>query len=165
MPKENLKQFFSIISVLKVLIKKNLMINWSTLNTFPPYRQKKYRTATNLSWLNNLGKKLCKNPNSNVNLINYERQKARKKNSTETKRNLTILKKTKTNYFSNLNLNVVQKQSPEVFYNKRCRHFLLKNRLWHRCFPMNLTNFLEHRFYRTPPDGCFLLLVIIKNFD
>ena len=90
---------------------------------------------------------------------------SKKKNSTETKRNLTILKKTKTNYFSNLNLNVVQKQSPEVFYNKRCRHFLLKNRLWHRCFPMNLTNFLEHRFYRTPPDGCFLLLVIIKNFD
>ena len=29
---------------------------------------------------------------------------------------------------------------------------LLKKRLWHRCFPLILRSFQEHRFYRAPPD-------------
>ena len=32
---------------------------------------------------------------------------------------------------------------------------LLKKRLWHKCFPVNLWNFSKHLFYRTPLDGCF----------
>ena len=34
----------------------------------------------------------------------------------------------------------------------------LKKRLQHRCFPVNLLNFQEHLFYRTPPGDCFLVL-------
>ena len=34
---------------------------------------------------------------------------------------------------------------------------VLKKRLWHRCFPVNLRNFLEHLFYTTPPDDCSCL--------
>ena len=47
---------------------------------------------------------------------------------------------------------------------------LLKNMLWHRCFPVNLfQNFQEHLFYRPPLDDCFwtkLLLAIgeLLNF-
>ena len=32
---------------------------------------------------------------------------------------------------------------------------LLKKRLWHRCFPVNITKFLRTFFYRTPLDDCF----------
>ena len=137
MPKENLKQFFSIVSVSKVLIKMNVMINWSTLNTFPPYRKKtKKKQNSNNSFMTKQPRKEILQKSKQQRKFNKLRtSESKKKNSTETKRNLIILKKAKRNYFSNLNLNVVQKQSPEVFYNKRCRHFLLKNRLWHRCFP------------------------------
>ena len=66
----------------------------------------------------------------------------------------------------------LQKQSPEVFYNKRCSSkfckihrkipgfkpaALLKRRLWHRCFPMNFAKFPRTLFYRKPPDYCFCL--------
>ena len=33
-----------------------------------------------------------------------------------------------------------------------------KRRLRHRCFPVNSTNFLEHLFFRTPPNNCFWIL-------
>ena len=32
---------------------------------------------------------------------------------------------------------------------------LLKKRLWHRCFPVNLAKFLRTLFYRTPLGNCF----------
>ena len=35
---------------------------------------------------------------------------------------------------------------------------LLKKRLWHRCFPVNLWNFYEYLFYRTPLGDCFYYL-------
>ena len=40
---------------------------------------------------------------------------------------------------------------------------LLKKRLWHRCFPVNFSKFLEHLFYRTPLDDyfCFFRKIII----
>ena len=31
---------------------------------------------------------------------------------------------------------------------------LLKNRLWHRCFPVNFVKFVKHLFYRTPLGNC-----------
>ena len=34
---------------------------------------------------------------------------------------------------------------------------LLKKRVWHSCFPMNLANFQEHRFYRKPLGDYFWL--------
>ena len=33
--------------------------------------------------------------------------------------------------------------------------FLLKNRLWQRCFCVKIAKFLRTTFYRTPPDDCF----------
>ena len=32
---------------------------------------------------------------------------------------------------------------------------LLKKRLWHRCFPVNMVKFSRRPFYRTSPDDCF----------
>ena len=34
---------------------------------------------------------------------------------------------------------------------------LLKKRLWQSCFPVNLRNFSEHLFNRTPLDNCFYI--------
>ena len=34
---------------------------------------------------------------------------------------------------------------------------LLKKRLWHRCFPVNVVKFLRTPFYRTPLDDCFFI--------
>ena len=33
--------------------------------------------------------------------------------------------------------------------------FLLKKRLWHRCFPVNFVKFLRTPFFRTPLGDCF----------
>ena len=33
--------------------------------------------------------------------------------------------------------------------------FLLKRRLWHKCFPVNFAKFLKTPFYRTTLDDCF----------
>ena len=42
---------------------------------------------------------------------------------------------------------IEKKQPPEVFCKKRCRSVtLLKNRLWHRCFPVNFAKFLRTPF-------------------
>ena len=41
-----------------------------------------------------------------------------------------------------------------LFFNK---FFLLKNRLWHRCFPVNLVKFLRAPFYVNTSGGCFCL--------
>ena len=32
---------------------------------------------------------------------------------------------------------------------------LLKKRVWHSCFPMNLAKFLKIPFYRISPGDCF----------
>ena len=40
---------------------------------------------------------------------------------------------------------------------------LLKKRLWHRCFPVNLWNFLEHLFYRTPLSDCFWIKKVFQH--
>ena len=34
---------------------------------------------------------------------------------------------------------------------------LLKKRLWHRCFPVNLSNFYEHLLTQNSSGGCFCL--------
>ena len=60
----------------------------------------------------------------------------------------------------------LRKQPPEVFY-KKCVHrnfvkftgkpaSLLKKRLWHRCFPVNFTNFLGTTFLQNT-SGLLLL--------
>ena len=42
-----------------------------------------------------------------------------------------------------------------LFFNKVVG--LRRKRLWHRCFLVNFMKFLEHFFYRTPLDDCFLI--------
>ena len=45
-----------------------------------------------------------------------------------------------------------------LFYNKVAGPepaTLLKKRLWHRCFPMNVAKFLRAPFHRTPMKDCF----------
>ena len=83
-----------------------------------------------------------------------------------------------------------QKQSPEVFCKKSClRNFakltgkhlcqslffdkvadlrlatLLKKRLWHRCFPVNLATFLRIPFLKEHLRWVFLTLVGFYNFS
>ena len=58
---------------------------------------------------------------------------------------------------------IEKKQPPEVFCKKRCRSLiLLKNRLWHRCFPVNFAKFLRTPFYRTPSGDCLCIQVILS---
>ena len=46
-----------------------------------------------------------------------------------------------------------------LFFNKVRPATLLKNRLWHRCFPVNFAKFLRTLFFhRTPLDECFCIL-------
>ena len=40
---------------------------------------------------------------------------------------------------------------------------LLKKRLWHRCFPVNFTQFLRTPFYRTSPEDCFWKWLAAKS--
>ena len=103
-------------------------------------------------------------PEPNKNIINYKKYK-------------------KYNKFLNLDIYTFQKQPPEVFYKKKlflqnsqentCARVyffktLLKQRLWHGCFPVNFVKFLRTRFfhntyrrlplcvvYRRPLDDCF----------
>ena len=92
--KENLIQFS--IGVLKTLIRTNLMMNWKKKSLliytlkhswkyFSPLwiyllfkNRRKYSILTTLLWLNNLGHKLGKDPNHEINLTNLKRQKTGK---------------------------------------------------------------------------------------
>ena len=80
----------------------------------------------------------------------------------------------------------IQKQPPEVFYEKRCslnfrriqgNHLfqslffskvaglrsatLLKRRLWHRCFPVNFAKFLRTAFLQNTSERLLLCIIII----
>ena len=37
---------------------------------------------------------------------------------------------------------------------------LLKERLWHWCFPVTFAKFLRKPFYRTPLDDCFMEIAL-----
>ena len=37
---------------------------------------------------------------------------------------------------------------------------LLKKKLQHRCFPVNIANLKKHIFHRKPPDDCFWLFIV-----
>ena len=75
---------------------------------------------------------------------------------------------------------ILQKQPPELFYEKRCSYklhkihkktpvpesffnkiadlraaTLLKKKLWHRCFPVNFAKCLRTRYFKTTLDGRF----------
>ena len=83
-------------------------------------------------------------------------------------------------------MTIGQKQPPEMFYKKgNLKYFtklmgkhlcwslilnkvaglkpaaLLKKRLQHKCFPVNVAKFLRTPFYRTPSGYCFLLVTIL----
>ena len=62
---------------------------------------------------------------------------------------------------SNIQFSFLQKQSPEVFYKKRCCNLrpatLLKKRLCSRCFPVNFTKFLRTPFLQ----NCFFIRLLL----
>ena len=41
----------------------------------------------------------------------------------------------------------------------------IKRRHWHKCFPVNFTNFAEQLFCRTPPDDCFQKVIYRELCD
>ena len=41
---------------------------------------------------------------------------------------------------------------------------LLKKRLWHKCYPVNLVNFLRNHSNRTSPTDYFLIKLLAFNF-
>ena len=63
-------------------------------------------------------------------------------------------------------LEYLQKQPPEVFFNKILFNkiaglrpaTLLKKKLWHRCFPMNFAKFLRRPFLRNTSGRLLLYL-------
>ena len=69
-----------------------------------------------------------------------------------------------------------EKQPPGVFYEKSCtykfhkiygktsvpEHFLLKKRIWQRCFPVHFANFL--RTPRSSHQRCSLKKGVLRNF-
>ena len=70
-------------------------------------------------------------------------------------------------YISTLCL-MLQKEPPEVFYEKRCSEkfhkTLLKKRLWHWCFPGNFVKFLRTPFLQNTSGRLLLILALSTDF-